>query len=174
MMPVGGRGSDVDSDDEDYFKKVPTTDKSGQEAGGPSYLLHGKLTLEIMEADLPGETHKINPFVQCKCAGESFKTEVDTKGDKKPKWNHSLAVNFDNAQKDDCVLHLVVTDRGAISKNIGKLDIPVDLLFPQKSDGKELTEAHEFSLVTPNSKKKPSRQDLVKSSMGWAWNAMAK
>jgi len=172
-MPVGGRGSDVDSDDEDFFKKEAKTDKQGQEAG-PSYLLHGKLTLTIVEADVPGGTHKINPFVQLKCGGESFKTEVDTKGDKKPKWNHSLIINFDNAQKDEVVLHLVVTDRGTLSKNLGKMDIPVDSLFPQKSDGKDLKDPTEFSLIVPKNPKKQAGKIWLKAEWdgrGMPWQS---
>jgi len=143
-----------DSDDEDYFKK-PTTDKASQDAA-PSFLLHGKLTLTIFEADLPSGHHKINPFVQAKCGGESFRTVVDTKGDKKPRWNHTFIVNFDNAQKDDVVLHLMVTDRGTLSKNIAQMDIPVDSLFPNKNDGKDQKDPLEFALIVPKNPKKPA------------------
>jgi len=119
-------------------------------------LLHGKLTLTIFEADLPSRHHKINPFVQAKCGGESFKTEVDTKGDKKPRWNHTVIINFDNAQKDDVILHLMVTDRGTLSKNIAQMDIPVDTLFPHKNDGKDQKDPLEFSLIVPKNPKKPA------------------
>jgi len=155
------------SDDEDYFKKKPTTTKSGQAA--PSYLLHGKLTLKIWEAQLPIGHHKINPFVQLKCGGESFKTDSDNKGDKNPKWNHSIIINFANAQKDDVMLHLVVTDKGTFSKNIAKLDVPADLLFPQKTDGKALKEPHEFSLVNL---KNPKQKAKIWLSAVWDGRGM--
>jgi len=159
-MPVGGRGADVDSDDEDCFKKVAVTDKSGQEAA--PFLLYGKLTLTVLRAELQG-TAKINPFIQFKCGGQVFKTEVDVKGDKNPKWDNAYIVELDGGKKDDNILHLFVTDKGSlISSNIGRLDIPVEELFSHKTDGKE-KEALEYGLVNPKNLKKPAGKIFLKA-----------
>jgi hypothetical protein len=159
-MPVGGRGADVDSDDEDCFKKVAVVDKAAQEAA--PFLLYGRLTLTVVRAELQG-TAKLNPFVQMKCGGQVYKTEVDVKGDKNPKWENSYIVELEGGKKDDNTLHLFVTDKGSlVSQNIGRLDIPVEELFSHKTDGKG-KEALEYGLVNPKKFSKPAGKIWLKA-----------